>query len=38
MRVVPARINTTWIGTLTDDDIFSVEARLNDNLWVLEGR
>jgi hypothetical protein len=38
MRVVPARINTTWIGTLTDDDLISVESRLHEKFSVLERR
>jgi hypothetical protein len=36
MRVVPERIYMTWIGTLTDDDLIAVEARLHERFSVLE--
>jgi hypothetical protein len=38
MRPVPAQINTTWIGTLTDDDLIIVEARLHEQYAVIERR
>jgi hypothetical protein len=38
MRVVPERINMTWIGSLTDDDLIAVEARLHERFSVLERR
>ena len=38
MRLVPERINTEWIGTLTDDDLIDVEARLHTKFALLERR
>jgi len=38
MRVVPERISSTWIGTLTDEDLIAVEARLHERFAVLERR
>ena len=38
MRLVPERINTDWIGTLTDDDLIDVEARLHTKFALLERR
>jgi hypothetical protein len=38
MRVVPDHINTTWIGTLTDEDLIAVETRLHERFSVLERR
>src|SRR4051812_6527976 len=38
MRLVPERINTEWIGTLSDADLIDVEARLHTKFAVLERR
>jgi hypothetical protein len=38
MRLVPERINTDWIGTLSDADLIDVEARLHSKFALLERR
>jgi len=38
MRLVPERISAAWIGTLTDDDLVDVEARLHARFVDLERR
>lgn len=38
MRPVPAQINATWIGTLTNDDLIAVEARLHAAYALIERR
>ena len=36
MRVVPDRIDMTWIGSLSDEDLILIEARLHARFSVLE--
>jgi len=38
MRLVPERINTDWIATLSDADLIDVEARLHSKFALLERR
>jgi hypothetical protein len=38
MRVVPERISTAWIETLTDADLLDVEARVHARFALLERR
>jgi hypothetical protein len=38
MRLVPDHIRADWIGTLTDEDLLDVEARLHERFAVLERR
>ena len=38
MRLVPERISTDWIGTLSDADLIDVEARLHTKFALLERR
>ena len=38
MRVVPDRIDMTWIGSLSDEDLILIEARLHARFSVLERR
>jgi hypothetical protein len=38
MRLIPTRINAAWIGTLADDDLLEIEARLHDRFAVLDQR
>ena len=38
MRLIPSRINAAWIGTLADDDLVDIEARLHERFSVLDQR
>ncbi len=38
MRVAPEIINTKWMDTLADADLLDVEARLHEQLAVIERR
>jgi hypothetical protein len=38
MRVVPERINQTWIETLSDEDLVDVERRVHAKFALLERR
>lgn len=38
MRLIPSRINKAWIGTLADDDLLDIEARLHDRFEVIDQR
>jgi hypothetical protein len=38
MRLVPERISLEWIGTLTDEDLIDIEARLHERFNALERR
>lgn len=38
MRLVPERISSEWIGTLTDEDLIDIEARLHQRFTALERR
>ena len=38
MRLVPDRIDKTWIGSLADDDLIDIEARLRTKFEILDAR
>ena len=38
MRLLPERITGNWMGTLTDEDLIDVEARLHEKFDALERR
>ena len=38
MTAIPDRLNTTWLGTLTDADLIDVEAQLRARFIDLENR
>jgi len=38
MRLIPTRINAAWIGTLADDDLVDIEARLHERFSLLDQR
>lgn len=38
MRVLPERVNTAWIETLSDDDLLDVEERVHKTFATLERR
>lgn len=38
MRVLPERVNTAWIETLSDDDLLDVEERVHKTFSTLERR
>ena len=38
MRLVPERIDAAWIGTLADEDLTDVEARLHARFNILDNK
>ena len=38
MRLVPERLDAAWIGTLADEDLTDVEARLHARFTILDNK